>query len=173
MRHCTVDHSRDPGTSRRSPQLRWPAPSESGLPGGEIPTSNGLLCAAVDGASGRAPKTPCFRVPRAPHSRTYAGPRSVGNHPALSAAYTSGLGPSAVLDAHWRAERAKHVRIRLELRSAGDRLSSCQLCLVESSRPLDPKLTLQFFLTESVSKHANGSNSCKSDYRIKEARLLK
>ena len=61
----------------------------------------------------------------------------------------------------------------LELRSAGDRLSSCQLCLVESSRPLDPKLTLQIVLTESMSLHANGSNSCKSDYRIKEARLLK
>ena len=61
----------------------------------------------------------------------------------------------------------------LELRSAGDRLSSCQLCLVESSRPLDPKLTLQNVLTESMSKHANGSNSCKSDYRIKETHLLK
>ena len=61
----------------------------------------------------------------------------------------------------------------LELRSAGDRLSSCQLCLIERSRPLDPKLTLQNVLTESMSKHANVSNSWKSDYRIKEARLLK
>ena len=29
----------------------------------------------------------------------------------------------------------------LELRNAGDRLVSCQLCLIESSRSLDPKLT--------------------------------